>query len=386
MKDSYIKISFVGDMMCLQEQNNAVHAKYGEYNYDDTLCQLKPLFEESDYVVANLETPISDFPLSDEPVCFNTPFSFLEAIKKIGVDFLQTANNHCLDRGVDGLRQTLDNVQALGFDHSGTYRTLEESNELFVKELGGLKFAFICCTYGTNSDHNGILLSGEETWRVDLLKKQNKKSRVVWHPEDGPIISKMVSDNVSIAAIANNANEKYTERIKRKILKAREVADVVIVLPHIGGQYNPSPGAYTLHTIDWMTNLHCDLVVAGHPHVPLKSAKVNNVFCAFSLGNCCFTPGVGYYLPNVQSEYGIVLHTYWNRESKHLEKVSFSIIKNVVDDEGIAITVPLYDYFVCQTSASDKECLIIENECIVNKFVGGNNRVNIEKEYWIHNL
>ena len=245
MKDGLLKISFGGDLMCLQKQNEAVLNKYGTYDYLESLAGLKPLFAESDMVLANLETPVSNANLSEEQICFNTPASFLEAVKETGICFVETCNNHCLDRGAEGIITTLDNLDKVGIEHSGTYRTKEESDTGYVKEIHGVKVAVVCCTFGTNSEHNGVILPEDELWRVDLLKKQNKKSRIASRVTDAPMITRMIPDNVSIAAITNTANIPYVERIKGKIELAKQQADIVILMPHIGGQYNPAPGAYT---------------------------------------------------------------------------------------------------------------------------------------------
>lgn len=378
-----IKISFAGDLMCLQQQNESIFKKYGKYDYSAIVAPIINLFDDSDYVVANLETPIGEECFSEEQICFNTPPSFLDSIKSLGVDFLMTCNNHCLDRGIKGLDETLRNVNAYEFDHSGTYSCEDESNRIFIKDIRGIKFAFICCTFGTNSEHNGEMLSDNELWRVDLLKKQNKKSRIASKVSDAPIISRMIPDNVSIAAIKNNANGPYTNRIRAKINEAKQIADKVIVLPHIGGQYNPAPGFYTKHTINWMAEEGCDLIVAGHPHVPLRTEFVKDVFTAYSLGNFLFTPGVGYYLPNVLSEYGIILHTFWSPESKCLTKVTFNIVKNVVDEDGISCCHLLYDLIQSCGNAIERDFLSIDNEAIVNRFIGNNATVDIQKEYTI---
>lgn len=381
MKDGLLKISFGGDLMCLQAQNEAVMRKYGRYDYTEALEWLKPLLSDSDYVVANLETPLSDAGLSDEQICFNTPASFAEAIKAVGFDFLQTCNNHCLDRGVEGMTQTLDVLDKEGLEHSGTYRSQEESEQVFFKEICGVKVAFVCCTFGTNSEHNGQILPTGEIWRVDLLKKQNKLSKVASRVSDAPIITSMIPDNVSVAAITNSANVPYVERIKLKIERAKKEADIVIVLPHIGGQYNPAPGAWSKWTVDWMSQLNPDLIVAGHPHVPLRTEKVNGVFTAWSLGNLSFTPGVGYYLPNVLADYGVVLHTFWDVANKKLVKVSFNLIKNVVGEDGIARVKLVYELWQEATNAIERDCLVIDNEALVNRLRGGCETVKIDKEY-----
>ena len=239
----------------------------------------------------------------------------------------------------------------------------------------------MCCTFGTNSEHNGQLLSSDEIWRVDLLKKQNKLSRVASRVTDAPIITSMIPDNVSIAAIKNSANVPYVERIREKIEQAKREADIVILLPHIGGQYNPAPGAWSKWTVDWMSRLNPDVIVAGHPHVPLRTEKVNGVFTAWSLGNLSFTPGVGYYLPNVLADYGVILHTWWDVTTMKLANVSFNLIKNVVGEDGIARVRPVYELWQECTNAIEKDCLAIENEALVNRLRGECKNVEMKEEY-----
>ena len=383
MMNGLLKISFGGDLMCLQRQNEAVLQMFGSYDYRKSLSGLKPLFADSDLVIANLETPISDAELSSEQICFNTPATFLDAVKEAGIGLVETCNNHCLDRGVEGVVTTLDNLDKIGIEHTGTYRFKEESNKIYCKEVNGMKVALVCCTFGTNSEHNGVILSEDELWRVDLLKKQNKKSRIASRVTDAPIITRMIPDNVSVAAITNTANEPYIERIKGKIEKAKEVADIVVVMPHVGGQYNPAPGAYTKWTVDWMSKLQPSIIVAGHPHVPLRTETVNGIFTAYSLGNLTFTPGVGYYLPNVLADYGIVLHTYWSIEDKQLKKVTFNVVKNVMDEDGVSYVRPLFELYQECGNAIERDCLIIDNEAIVNRLCGTGNTIEVKNEYEI---
>lgn len=377
------KITIVGDIMCLQEQNEAIFRKYGYYDYFLSLKPTSSLFEDSDYVIGNLETPICSKELSNSPISFNTPFQFLNAIKRIGINGVQTCNNHCLDRGIDGLIETLHNIKGFGLDHFGTYSNEEDcklKNNVIILR-GGIKIGILCCTYGTNSENNGNLLSNDELWRIDLLKKQNKKSRLQWTPEMGPIISKMIPDSVKAIAIDNPINQKFIESIQLKIQNLRKCCDFLIVMPHIGGQYNPAPGEYTKYAIKKLIDAGADIIIAGHPHVPLRTETINDVFVAYSLGNFCFTPGVGYYLPNLLAEYGIVLHVYYDIDRKTLDTITFSVVKNVVESDGITYTYPVYNLFNQLEGRIAKEELFIENEAIVNRVCGTSKSIEIAKEY-----
>lgn len=380
MKD-LLKISFAGDIMCLKEQiKNVGNTQDIADTFNYALDAVRPFFKDSDYVIGNLETPVCSEPLSDAEICFNTPVEFVNSVYRCGFDFVSTANNHCLDRNIKGIDETIDNIEATGLEHSGTYKTKEDSETIFIKELDGIRIAIICATFGTNSEYNGILLSENESYKVDLLKKQNKPARARFNPK-GDEGRKIIVDNVSSAAITNRNNLQYTDKLLSKIRKAKQMADIVIVMPHIGGQYNPAPGTYTKYIADAIAAENPSIIVAGHPHVPLRAEIINNVFTAYSLGNFCFTPGVGYFIPNVLAEYGIVLHTYWDKETKTLAKATFSVVVNTIDDNGIAVTLPVQELYSRLQSAIDKDRLLMENEAVVNRFVGGRSRVPIQDEY-----
>ena len=81
---------------------------------------------------------------------FNSPAALGTAVKNIGIDILSTANNHCMDKGESGLISTLDTLDEIGIEHIGTNRSKEEQDTVLVKEVNGMKIAFLSFTYGTN--------------------------------------------------------------------------------------------------------------------------------------------------------------------------------------------------------------------------------------------
>ena len=101
-----------------------LQAKKGEeYDFYTPMSALRSILDGSDYVIANLETPLAgeDAVYTNRIVSFNAPDSVADAIKKLGVDVVSTANNHCLDRGFKGLERTLKVLDERGISHTGTY-------------------------------------------------------------------------------------------------------------------------------------------------------------------------------------------------------------------------------------------------------------------------
>ena len=146
---SQVKITFLGDLMCQMQQIDAVRkAKCG---YDAVFNDVSDLWMDSDFVVANLETPIDKRTrLAYEEVRFNAPTAFLDAIANAHIDCLTCANNHMLDRGKTGIDSTLDEITKRKMVAIGAYKTEQESKGVFIKTIGGIRFAFISCTYDMN--------------------------------------------------------------------------------------------------------------------------------------------------------------------------------------------------------------------------------------------
>ena len=58
-----IKLSFLGDIMCLKAQNDAVMKKHGEYRYDGYLSGLAPLLKDSNLCDCQFGITHHAFPL-----------------------------------------------------------------------------------------------------------------------------------------------------------------------------------------------------------------------------------------------------------------------------------------------------------------------------------
>lgn len=249
-----VEIAMVGDVMMHGMQLKAAARPDGSYSLDGVFDGVAPFLRSADLAIANLETVIggSDLIYSGYPR-FNSPAALLDALADAGVDILQLANNHTLDRGEDGLLRTLDAVDARGFLRAGTFRSLEERLRPWVRvDLpGGPSVAFLAATYGTN----GIPLPEGKPWMVSLL-------------DDGWL-------EAEVAAAAADA-------------------DLVIVGVHWGPEYQHKPEEWMRQRARSLVDAGADVVMGTHPHV-LQPAEIlsatdrvgrpRDALVLYSLGN-----------------------------------------------------------------------------------------------------
>lgn len=243
-----VTFAVVGDIMVHDYQyNEAYNPSTDTYDFMHNFTDVKKYFDGYDFVVGNLETAFGGGKPSSFPV-FSTPDSFLNAVRDAGFHVLTTANNHCMDAGEKGLIRTLDLLDEAGIAHTGTYRSQEERDELLIKEKNGISVAFVSATYGTN----GIPVP---------------KDYLVNHLDDETFLS--------------------------DIKKAQEEADLVVVLPHMGNEYETYPRKEFKEWVNHMFEAGADLVLASHPHVlqPMEYRRLDHGegehdgFLIYSLGN-----------------------------------------------------------------------------------------------------
>src|SRR5690606_31137295 len=128
-----------------------------------------PYFAKSDLLLANQESMIGgpDLGLSDYPM-FNSPFEIADALMEAGVDVVNIANNHTIDRNSrahEAIINATDHWYDLGIPYTGAYRSPVDAKELGVGDHNGISFAFLGYTYGTN----GNPIPQDKPWIGNLL-------------------------------------------------------------------------------------------------------------------------------------------------------------------------------------------------------------------------
>lgn len=275
-----VSLLFVGDVMQHGGQINAAHNKrIDAYDYDDGFKFVRPIIEEHDIAIANLEVTHAGKPYAGYPQ-FSAPEELSAALQTAGFDILLTCNNHSCDGGAKGVIRTLDILDQLGINHTGTFRNKAERDKNYplMIDQKGMKIAVLNYTYGTN----GLTVAP-------------------------PLIINYIDSAV----------------IRKDVEKAKQLkADYIICTMHWGTEYEPLPSDYQKKWEKFCYDLGVNMVIGGHPHVvqPIELETVQNKeqLTVWSLGN---------YVSNQRDRYkngGLMVSTSLHRDKEKSNHVSIS--------------------------------------------------------------
>lgn len=257
-----ITLMALGDNLMHMGIVNTGRMSDGTYDYTFLFQNMQEYLDRADIKIINQETILggnqlgfSGFPL------FNSPTEVGDAIAEAGFNVVLHATNHAADQGLEGICscaaywETKPRVLMTGISGENP---AEEIPLLTVKDV---TFAILNYTYGPNMEtlphklmgHLNMLCDYDEyTGRIDFT----------------------------------SLNPKVLQDIKR----AEELADIVIVCPHWGTEYQDRPSGYQEKFALEMTQAGADLIIGTHPHVPqpvewITSENGNTSLCYYSLGN-----------------------------------------------------------------------------------------------------
>lgn len=245
-------LAFVGDVI-IHERLRKREERRNE-GYQVIWSELQKYLDQADLAYANLEGPVAPEvgPSSGFPQ-FNFPERILSSLKEGGFDVVSTANNHALDKGAKGTRNTIKNLKKYKLLHTGTIsskKSVENKTETWwsISQIGNKKIAWLSCTEMTN----GI---------------RDKENLVLYCYKDSDKVKAFIKE-----------------------LKKREDISAIILLPHWGEEeeYDVQP-----HRKRWahnMLNLGATAVVGSHPHVVQQiedytTEDGRKTIIAYSLGN-----------------------------------------------------------------------------------------------------
>ncbi len=252
IKPTTATLSFVGDIICHKQQfYDAYNYQTGEYDFSKCFALVDQYLQKADVTVGNLETVFAgkDQVYTGFPA-FNTPEALAKTLKDIGFDVLTTVNNHCYDRGALGIERTLDVLDEVGIKHTGTYRNEKEKKNIVIKNVNGIRIAFVSFTSFVNQGKN----VGKPY--INYLTEKEVKSQM-------------------------------------KLARAKK-PDCIVAMPHWGEEYATMPNEKQRDMAQLLLDNGATIVVGSHSHVIQKmtrktvkgkDGKERKVVVAYSLGN-----------------------------------------------------------------------------------------------------
>jgi poly-gamma-glutamate synthesis protein (capsule biosynthesis protein) len=224
---------------------------YGDYRHP--FLELAPWLREADITVGSLDSSLAD--ISPPWTCQETfnlaaPSAAIEGFAFSGFDLLTNATNHALDCGqigscgADAMLATNANLRAAGIEAVGSGHDLTEAREARVLEVRGVRFGFL--GYDEIATH--------------------------YHAGDGlPGIAPL--------------NEEY---LRDDVAAAAESADVVVVLPQWGVEYQSVPTENQRLLAAAAAEAGAAAVIGNHPHWVQAAEVIGDTFVAYALGNFLF--------------------------------------------------------------------------------------------------
>ena len=252
--DTTFTMTAIGDVMCHNTQYFDAYQKESDsYDFSYVFDDISSYIKTSDIAIGSLETSFAGKKrgYSNYPT-FNSPDDLAYDLKKLGIDVLSTAGNHCLDMGVSGLSRTIDVLNDADISHLGTYQTQEDRDKILFKFVKGIKIAFVNYTYGTN----GIPVPSGKEFCVNLIDKDLMKQDI--------------------------ENAKSQE------------ADIIVACMHWGTEYKTTANSEQEELADFLFQNGVDIILGNHPHVlepmekrtvTLEDGTVKDGFVIYALGN-----------------------------------------------------------------------------------------------------
>lgn len=248
-----LRLLFTGDIMGHAPQIKSAEVVPGKkWDYTPCFKYIKPLIEQADLAIGNLELTLPGKPPYTGYPMFRSPDALGAALKETGFDLLVTANNHANDAHGLGVANTVQTLRELGFQQTGTFSDARDRANRYPLMVykNNFKLAFLNYTYDTNG-----------------------------MPTEAPTIVNRI-DTVQMA-------EDLREARARK-------PHFIIVVMHWGIEYQLKENEEQRRLARFLIRNGADLIIGAHPHVvqslrtetaTLSNGTRKEVLVVYSLGN-----------------------------------------------------------------------------------------------------
>jgi poly-gamma-glutamate capsule biosynthesis protein CapA/YwtB (metallophosphatase superfamily) len=242
-----IRLAFAGDVNFTRGALTAL-----ERDPSTALADIAGILGDADLTVVNLETAVtSGGDAAPKEFNFRAPDTAFAALQAAGVDAVSIANNHGMDYGLSGLRDTLAAGQAAGMPVIGGGENEDEAFRPYVVELQGQRVAIVAATQVIDS-------SLVDSWTA------------------GP-------------GTPGLASAKRVDRLLAAVTAAKQQADAVIVFLHWGTELQTCPNEAQQTLAPQLVQAGAAAVVGSHAHLLLGGGYLGSAYVHYGLGNFVFS-------------------------------------------------------------------------------------------------
>ena len=230
--------------------------------------QIMDVLASADITFVNLESPLTDGGVpADKDFVFRGPPGAAEGLADAGIGVVSLANNHALDYGLTGLRDTWAALDEASIKHVGSGERESAARAPVILERNGLRIAFLAYVSTPNDSVSGFV--------VEDTKATADRAGVAW---------------LTPAAVAED------------VAKAKQDADLVVVAFHAGVEYKETSIALQAESARAAIDAGASVVLGHHPHVLQGVETYNDGLIINSLGNLVFDfDSVDYLHPGLPS-------------------------------------------------------------------------------------
>jgi poly-gamma-glutamate capsule biosynthesis protein CapA/YwtB (metallophosphatase superfamily) len=267
-----------------------VQAAIDEYqDYDYLYDEVRGVIQGADIAIGTLNATISDYP--PRTGCLPTYVLVggsenADAMQRAGFDLMSVATNHIKNCGLNNCGDraffdTLENLGRVGITPVGAGENLRDAMQPVVVEVNGVHFGIVSL-----GQLEPMAFAAENTPGIAVLTEESLRST---------------------------------------ILAAKEVADVVIAMPHWGPEDVPTPNWSQRNLAQVAVDAGADLVVGNHTHVVQAIQQIDGVPVFYGLGNFVFDQNW-----DLQHQQGVILVVTF----EGTELVDYLLIPIHVDFDG----------------------------------------------------
>jgi poly-gamma-glutamate synthesis protein (capsule biosynthesis protein) len=207
---------------------------------------VRSLIEGADLAIANFENPAPDQPrYHTSGTVFSADPALIAGLANVGIDYVSLANNHIRDAGGAGILQTIANLQERGIASSGSGKNLAAARRPGLFSVDGTTVAILAYDAIAAGYHATATRTGS-----------------------APLVASYVREDVRAVRAAG--------------------ADVVIVFPHWGTEYQAKPFAAQQRLARMIIDAGADMVIGNHAHWAAAMEVYKGKPIWYALGNFVF--------------------------------------------------------------------------------------------------